>query len=233
MAEIAPELWELLPQIRTAIFVRDPLRRFISACFEHQRVFAGKDLPTWRRDKQQVAIRSIVDRLTPATIGSDFRYVHFTPQRDFVYLDDRRIVQHVVGISDIAAGFDALGVPRVPLKSLNRSPEMFERVVTRDIVGFVREYYAADYKMLDEFCPSAIEPTSSAPRSSLRVSAETVARRVARYALAVAQRVTPAATPAADQYRCESRDQLAAITPARPSPPTTGRFHPSADSSPR
>jgi hypothetical protein len=168
LAEIAPALWELLPQMRTVIFVRDPLRRFISACFEHHRVFAGRQFLTWGRDKQQVAIRCIADRLTPATIRSDYRYVHFTPQREFIYLDDRLIVQHVVPVSDIAAGFDALRVPRVPLKSLNRSsPEAFDRLLTKGIVDFVRELYAADYKMLGELCPAAIEPIPFAPRASL------------------------------------------------------------------
>jgi hypothetical protein len=193
LAEIAPALWQLLPQMRTVIFVREPLRRFISACFQHQLVFVGRDFLSWGRDKQHVAIRCIADHLTPATIRSDYRYVHFAPQREFIYLDDRRIVQHIVCVSDIAAGFDALRVPRVPLKSLNRSrPEAFDRLLTKGIVDFVQEFYAADYKMLDELCPGAIEPIPSAPSASFRVNAETAARRMARSALAIARRVTPA-----------------------------------------
>jgi hypothetical protein len=193
LAEIAPALCQLLPQMRTVIFVRDPLRRFISACFQHQLVFVGRDFLSWGRDKQHVAIRCIADHLTPATIRSDYRYVHFAPQREFIYLDDRRIVQHIVCVSDIAAGFDALRVPRVPLKSLNRSrPEAFDRLLTKGIVDFVQEFYAADYKMLDELCPGAIEPIPSAPSASFRVNAETAARRMARSALAIARRVTPA-----------------------------------------
>jgi hypothetical protein len=108
-----PDLWALLPSLTTAVFVRDPLRRFISSCFQHYRQWDyGMDILNVPRTRQQIAIRSVMDRLTPELLRFDARYVHFTPQREFIFLDGERIIRHVIPLSDIASAYETLGIPQ-------------------------------------------------------------------------------------------------------------------------
>ena len=89
-----PDLWKLWPDLRTLVFVRDPLRRFVSACCEHYENFdPPKDLQRAGPRRRQVRVASIMGRLTPSLARSDYRYAHFIPQRDYVFLDAERVVQ--------------------------------------------------------------------------------------------------------------------------------------------
>jgi len=152
---VAPEIFAVLDDYLTLAFVRDPLERFLSACAEHFRSHRPRSRfhrwpPAGKRALIQHLIRS--RRIETGVMG-DFRYVHFSPQVWFTHLGNRRIVRHIVpirpGEDDLAEGFACLGLPYIPTKRANFTPNVeWKAVSSPEIEAFVRRFYARDYEML-------------------------------------------------------------------------------------
>ena len=155
---VAPNLFEVLESYRKLVFVRNPARRFISACFEH---FAKFYPETDFHHKDAVTQRSIIGnlietRLNHLTVLSDFQLVHFSPQKWYVFLGARRIADHILPVmsdhEDMSAAYDVLELPRRTLGREHRSsPERYRSLMDSTLDNFVKQFYRIDYEMLDSF----------------------------------------------------------------------------------
>lgn len=154
---VAPGLFRTLDQYRSLVFLRNPERRFVSACFEHFRKFRGGegflqlDVP-----RQREAIMAFVKELTVGPVLNDVRYIHFSLQKWYVFLGTERLVNHLIPVftdkDDLAGACDILEVPRRPVKH-HRAGAIgrFEQICCSEISDFVKDFYAADYEMFASF----------------------------------------------------------------------------------
>ena len=111
-----PDVFERLGQVRTVVFVRNPLDRFVSALYHHFRAyrpFVGIDALAGQ-ERLALFRRFARDELTMARILTDYRYVHFSPQNWFCLLGSRQVVGTVIpmgaGLNPMAAARDELGL---------------------------------------------------------------------------------------------------------------------------
>jgi hypothetical protein len=161
-------LWELqieapcifceLPSVRTVAFVRDPVPRFISAVFEHCGQYRPEvDLNRMSTaDLRRFILRFISDDLTLEKVINDYRYVHFSPQSWFIYLGNDKFVEQLFLIPNrwiaFDAAFDFLEVPRTPMSGSNRrSYRKWKTVICDDLINFVQDFYAIDYRIIGSF----------------------------------------------------------------------------------
>ncbi len=111
-----PDVFRRLRDHRSVVFVRNPLDRFVSALYQHHRVYR----PSVRIDdlaepeRLDLFRRFVRDELTTLRILTDYRYVHFSPQSWFCRLDSERIVGTIIpmgpGLNPMVAARDALGI---------------------------------------------------------------------------------------------------------------------------
>jgi Sulfotransferase family len=153
---VAPNLFADLDKYRKLVLVRNPTRRFLSACFEHfykyrpEVQFGQQDSATQR----DLIHRLMHEELTAGKVLSDVRYVHFSAQHWYVFLGPRRIVDHVLpvrsGEDDLGSAFDVLELPRKqPVRLNQRAAGLFDKLVSREIEQFVTSFYKRDYELLE------------------------------------------------------------------------------------
>jgi len=165
---VAPEVFAALDDFTGLVFVRDPLPRFLSACAEHFRNFRPDEGFSQRRPETQrrLICRLIRTDLTTAAVHGDHRYIHFSPQRWFTHLGERRIIRHILplrsGDEDFGPAFALLGLPPAPSDRQNRSVGAdWQALVCPEILAFVHAFYRMDYEMLaaDPALRSLLPPT--------------------------------------------------------------------------
>ncbi len=173
LAIVAPTLFERLPELRSLVFVRHPVRRFISACFEYFRNFQkDANFAALDAEEQSRMIHALIDNtLSHRLVLSDVRYVHFSLQKWFVFLGVRRIAGHVLPLfsdnENFANAFDLLELPRAKVKAQNRTgaPQL-ARLATPAVTSFVERFYVADFEFLaamDHLRPLLAAGTSEFP----------------------------------------------------------------------
>jgi hypothetical protein len=153
LAIVAPSLFERLAEFRSLVFVRHPARRFISACFEYFHNFVPEaGFGTLDVDGQRRLIHGLIETtLNHRLVISDARYVHFSPQKWFIFLGVRRIVGHVLPLfssdEELVSAFDLLELPRVKVPTRNRSATpSFGRLYTPEVASFVDSFYRIDFE---------------------------------------------------------------------------------------
>jgi hypothetical protein len=169
LAIVVPTLFERLPELRSLAFVRHPLPRFISACFEHFRNFhKDTDFAALDAGRQAALIHGLIDTLSHRLVLSDARYVHFSPQKWFLFLGIRRLVTHILPLhsenEDFASAFDLLELPRAKVQPQNRStvPHL-SQLHTPEVRAFVERFYKIDYDFFaatDHLRPMLSHPQS-------------------------------------------------------------------------
>lgn len=138
---------------RSAVFVRNPFRRLVSALMEHIRNFRPElGFATLDKRGQLAAVHHVLDELIPARLIVDFRYVHFSPQHWFICLPGEPPAWTVVPLSDdpesLLAGFDALGVPRGAAEQRNRTGLDYAHLLHDPrLLLFTIEFYKADFQL--------------------------------------------------------------------------------------
>ena len=155
---VVPDLFFDLANYRTLVFVRNPMRRFLSSCFQYFGKYRG-DLRFVHQDvatQRAMIIDLMRNKLTSPNVIADFQLVYFSLQRWYVFLGNRRIANHILPIfsedQDLDAAYDILEVPRRASRRHNRSsPERYDALMCDEFVDFVNRFYAADYAMLSEF----------------------------------------------------------------------------------
>jgi len=155
---VAPGLFKELHDYRTLVFVRNPFRRFMSACFEHfykfqpDLNFINKDVET-----QRSMIRHLLQtKLNNMSVLSDYQLVHFSLQLWYVFLGPNRIADHVLPLlsenEDFASAYDILEVPRRTIGRERRgAPERYATLMCQEFEDFVLRFYATDFQMIDAF----------------------------------------------------------------------------------
>jgi hypothetical protein len=149
---VAPSVFDRLPELRSLVFVRHPGRRFISACFEYFRNFEREaEFGAQGAERQVQMIRALIDdRLSHGLVLSDARYVHFSPQKWFIFLGVRRLASHVLPLfsnhETFASAFDLLELPRTKVTAQNRTalPDP-GRLYTPEVRAFVERFYKIDF----------------------------------------------------------------------------------------
>jgi hypothetical protein len=149
---VAPSVFDRLPDLRSLVFVRHPGRRFISACFEYYRNFEREaEFGAQGAERQVQMIRALIDNtLSHGLVLSDARYVHFSPQKWFIFLGVRRLASHVLPLfstnETFASAFDLLELPRTKVTDQNRTtlPDP-GRLYTPEIRNFVERFYKIDF----------------------------------------------------------------------------------------
>ena len=150
-----PDVWRLLKSSRTLCFFRDPAERFVSAIYEHFRLFRPEgDLQNHSWLDQQRLAREFTFALNLQEVFWNPLLVHFSPQTWFTHLNGRLVVKEIIPLIE---GFDAfraaalsLGLPDIgpaPKTAPNRDPVAFlgDAAIQR-----VRDIYRDDYA----FCRS-------------------------------------------------------------------------------
>lgn len=146
------DLLERLRGYRSVVFVRNPIRRLASAIVHHigayrpELQFADCD----RRDQIAIVDR-IIDELTIERIITDYRYVHFSPQRWFFMHPDDTLAWKVLPLSNdaesILPGFDALGLPRAAPEPINTAPIDYSHLLNHPrLLLFGVDFYAGDFE---------------------------------------------------------------------------------------
>jgi hypothetical protein len=154
---VTPGLFRTLDRYRSLVFLRNPERRFVSACFEHFRKFrGGESFLQLDSTRQREAIKVFLKELTVGPVLNDVRYIHFSPQKWYVFLGTERLVTHLMPVfseaDDLAAACDLLEVPRRPVRQQRRGATgRFEQIMCPEIREFVSKFYAADYEMFESF----------------------------------------------------------------------------------
>ncbi len=152
---VAADLFRRFDAYNSLVFVRDPASRFISSCFEYFRNFQPKTNFRNLGNARRIALitKLIRTELTRVQVISSHRYVHFSPQVWFIMHGDRQIVKHVYPIGGeedaLTSAFDILQIPREPVTVLNRAAaDASKALFTKEIMEFVREFYAIDYEFI-------------------------------------------------------------------------------------
>jgi Sulfotransferase family len=149
-----PDITAEMPRLTTLMFVRDPMKRFVSSCFEYFARYRKRANFDRLNTTQQAAaiLRLGRTELSPMSVIWDYRYIHFSPQSWFACLGGSRMVEHLVAVE---SGFDALvqarkilDLPPVPGRQRNRrTPEQWTDLLNAEIADFVQEFYARDYEL--------------------------------------------------------------------------------------
>ena len=152
----APDVWDEFDRYAVLVFVRNPIRRFISACFPHFEWYR-KDVgfAAMTPPEQQNTIARFIDAdLTMEKVIGNYRYVHFSPQVWYCMLGTRQVATTIVplgsgGSGGLSAGFAALNVPEPPRhpRANRRAGKSTDDLITPEIRTFVRGFYAADYEL--------------------------------------------------------------------------------------
>lgn len=96
IAQALPATWNTLIGAQFSFaMTRDPRERFLSALMQRMKEFG--DAGAIRADDTSVAeeAEKVCTWLDGRGRFADLEYVHFIPQRDFVFLEDERILTHV------------------------------------------------------------------------------------------------------------------------------------------
>ena len=156
MPAVAPHAFRQVRDLPSLVFLRDPVRRFISAIFEHYRQYRRdvnlSNLPADAQHREVIAF--VQNELSLARVVNDHRFVHFTPQYWFTHLGQEQIVKHLlpIGQSDLfAESFALLGLPAEAVPVSNESRGLLkEGPAAQFIESFVSVFYATDYKLFGE-----------------------------------------------------------------------------------
>ena len=148
-----PDVWALMKQTQTLCFFRNPAERFVSAVYEHFKLFRQTvDLPALPWSEQQRITREFTREIDfRETLQNSF-YVHFSPQTWFTHLHNERVVQTVLPLID---GFDAFRAAAMVLRLPDIGPNIRtaphrqpEDLLGEELLARVKSFYRADY----EFC---------------------------------------------------------------------------------
>ena len=104
LAKYFPGYFDRICEYSSFAVVRDPYERFASATIQHCREFLGQTNAELAGKRMITAARKVVQDLQGSPTWLDSRYVHFIPQHQYVFHDDRRIV----GELDLIGQFDRL-----------------------------------------------------------------------------------------------------------------------------
>ncbi len=148
-----PEVWDIIGKSRTLCFFRNPAERYVSALYEHYKLFRQEtDLPALPWPEQQRIARQFTSDFDIRTALSGHFRVHFSPQTWFTHLHDRRVVEMVLPLID---GFDAfraaamfLGLPDIGPQGRIAPQRDPGDLLGDELLARVQTFYRADY----EFC---------------------------------------------------------------------------------
>ena len=149
-----PDVWELMSRVRTLCFFRNPAERFVSAIYEHFRLFRQDvDLPGLAWPEQCRVAREFAETVTLRDALQNVFLIHFSPQTWFTHHHGEPVVNTVVPLID---GLDALRTAAVILQVADTgpSPRTAPQREPADLLGadflpHLREMYSADYAFCD------------------------------------------------------------------------------------
>ena len=150
-----PDVWQFLKTSRTLCFFRNPAERFVSAIYEHHRLFRQNvDLEGLSWPEQQRVAQEFAWALNMAEVVWNPFLVHFSPQTWFTHLNGAPIVKQMIPLID---GFDAfrtaalsLGLADIGPAPKTRPPRNPLDLLGRELLDRVRDQYRDDYA----FCRS-------------------------------------------------------------------------------
>ncbi len=150
------EVWSMMERSRTLCFFRNPAERFVSALYEHFKLFRHDiDLPSLPWEEQQRVARQFAKEFELALALTSHFFVHFSPQTWFTHLHDRRVVETIVPLID---GFDAFRAAAIflALPDIGPHARSLPQRDPRDLLGEemldrVKDLYRTDY----EFCATS------------------------------------------------------------------------------
>ena len=150
-----PDVWAAMKTMQTLCFFRNPAERFVSAIYEHFRLFrqhVSLENLAWEEQKQ--VVREFGESVDLQEVVVNVFMVHFSPQTWFTHLNKQRVVRSVVPMLD---GFDALRAAAVMLgvadtgpSTWTASPRNPRELLGDELLQRVRHMYAADYAFCAE-----------------------------------------------------------------------------------
>ena len=148
--ESFPDVYERLGVGTSFVFVRDPVRRFVSALHHHFREHHRKTVAVdalSSAEKLSLFQRFVRSELCLARVLDDPRFVHFSPQKWFCALGEERVVKHVLPFEDrpLEAAQTLLGI-ELPTSRWRTEGVIDSRLLTDPLLtDFVEHFYAEDH----------------------------------------------------------------------------------------
>jgi hypothetical protein len=147
-----PEIFARAATYNSVIFVRNPYERFLSALNEHMKKFHPQiELSSIAPEKRIEAVETFIRQtLTIASITTDWRFIHFSPQIWYLRLGNQFVPRHVIpmGRDDqfMQEALSCLDLPDLPAKRHNVSPSDLAPALSSPIVtNFVKRLYEEDF----------------------------------------------------------------------------------------
>lgn len=151
-----PDLLAQVATYRSLVLVRSPYRRFISAVYQHYKVYwPGIPLAAMDRRQQRNMVEDLVEHLSAdiERVVTDYRYVHFSPQTWFIHSEERQVPATVLPVDDTgrfsAEAFRCLNLQPVALPHENASKVDLSHVLgSARVLAFVQAFYKPDLAFL-------------------------------------------------------------------------------------
>jgi hypothetical protein len=145
-----PDVWTLMQGMQTLCFFRNPAERFVSAIYEHFRIFrqnVGLEALPW--PEQQAVARDFASSVNMRDVFGNRFMVHFSPQTWFTHLNRQRVIKTIIPLID---DFDALraarmmlGVPDIGPTPRTAPPRDPADLLGDNLLGHVKGMYRDDY----------------------------------------------------------------------------------------
>ena len=152
-----PRVFECAKSYDSAIVVRNPHARFLSAVNEHFKTFQPQiDLSAMTSVQRVSLVEQFVQKiLNIGRITTDWRFVHFSPQIWQLQIGGRTVPRHIIPMDDggafLGAVLAALGLPASEISWQNRSPvDLSAALESPAVTGFIDGFYADDFAFFRE-----------------------------------------------------------------------------------
>jgi hypothetical protein len=122
-----PSVMKLAQGYRSLVFVRDPCHQFVSSSDQYfKAVYPDLPLINMRPQEQRLTIETFIEqKLHLATLLTDYRLVHLSPQVWFLQQDGCRVPHDIIPVDNqgkfIVRGLESLGLPPQAMPHDNRS----------------------------------------------------------------------------------------------------------------
>ncbi len=102
LAHYFPDAYRKVAEYRSIAIVRDPVDRFYSAVFQRLREFRGYQQSQITQSVIEIETDAVIETLRASAQRLDLEYVHFNRQSDYVFKDDKRIIDEVFALDRLA-----------------------------------------------------------------------------------------------------------------------------------
>lgn len=143
--EFFPEDFQKIKNYRCFAVVRDPYKRFSSSVYQHLKMYSGMPVRSMRRSDFVAAVDDFIGNLDKFGSFLPYDYIHFQRQRDYIYYDDKKLVENLYTSEELENMFSKLSqITGEPIELQGQEGEglIYKGAITGAIASSLSIFYS-------------------------------------------------------------------------------------------